>query len=126
MKTLLFISIEPSTTYNFSYGRNKEGELKKKFVKTLVSQYGFEKENLQYEYVYLSEAMNGQELYAEIISDDKESFDNLFTIINGAGIKWRHELEEFLIANFPNLEDADDFPDGVWLTKEDILAHVEK
>lgn len=126
MKTLLFISISPSVDYDFSYALDNDGELTEEYKDSLASEYGFQKEALQYSYVFFSTDLGGKELYGEMISDDKESLDKLTEILYGANIEYREQLEKFLLANFPNVEDADDFPDGVWLTKEDILAYVEK
>ena len=126
MKTLLLISISPSVDYDFSYALDNDGELTEEFKNNLVSAYGFKKETIQHKNLYLSEKTDGQELCAEIISDDTESFDNLINIVKGIDIQWREELDIFLNLIFLNIEDADNFPDGKWLTREDILAYVEK
>lgn len=126
MKTLLFISIDPSEEYDFSYALDEDGGLTEAYKEKLALEYGFNKEKLKHDGFIFSSPPNGERLYGEMISDDKVAFDNLINILNRADITSREDLKTFLNANFPHVEQAEDFPDGVWLTREDIATHIEK
>jgi hypothetical protein len=67
--------------------------------------------------VYLSEAMNGQELYAEIIAETQESLDQMGEVLSNAPISTRDDWDTFITTNFPIHEEGD-AQDSYFITVE--------
>lgn len=93
-KVLVFTTIE-----KLGYGldiKTDADALTEEFKEFIESEYGFEKENLVHASIYAGDAMNGDSLYIEIISESKVAVEEIEGLIQSAKIRTRDELEAWI------------------------------
>ena len=76
--------------------KTDEETLTEEFVEFIEAEYGFLKENMIHENIYASEAINGEQLYVEIVSEDKEAVKEIQLLIRSANIRTRSDLENWV------------------------------
>lgn len=93
-KVLIFTTIEKSG-YRSDI-KTEEATLTEEFQEFIEAEYGMEKDNMLHASIYASEAMNGDELYIELVSESQAALEEVKDLIQLAGIRTRHELEQWV------------------------------
>ena len=92
-KVLIFTLVEKLRTKKFYV---KDGELTPSIQNAIQKTYGIDKEWMSHRELYGSEAMNGDILYIEVVSEDNEALDKMYESLKNAKIKFRYDLHEWV------------------------------
>ena len=95
-KVLLFTVIEYP---DHSFNGLEDGELTEDFKINIGEEFGFKSEEIVHESIYCSEAMNGQELYAELVSDSQEALNVISSSLQKANPNTRDDIDNWIKEN---------------------------
>lgn len=118
MKTLLFTSIDGIE------GDSAE-QITPERIAEVAAEYGFSK-NFRHEAIPLAEAMNGQLLYAEIITEEDKAMDLFSRLFFQVRIDNRGDWDKYIASTFPGFQQVEEQDSYLFETEIEFLEQLLK
>lgn len=74
-------------------------EMTSAFKDTISEEFGFNREKMVFAYVFCSQAMNGSNLYVEIVSEDIKALEKVHKLLLEASVKTSDDIGNWIAAN---------------------------
>lgn len=118
MKTLLFTSIDGIE------GEETE-QITPERIAEIAAEYGFAKD-YRHEAIPLAEAMNGQILFAEIITVNEKAMNLLSTLLFQVRIDNRDDWDKYIASTFPGFKQVEEQDSYLFETEIEFLEELLK